>query len=155
MAPVAAPAPLTTTWTGLCRPNSLQPRLSNDWSNRFAMNVYSVSPTVGTGDGATASAAWLAARNGVWIFTRFWQNIAGLLLALVWLSTGASPISDRYRSVLARLGEAPGPCPISSFSGIRAACAGWFLAASSSSRAWDVAILPPLSRLGASNGVQP
>jgi hypothetical protein len=48
------------------------------------MNVYSVSPTVGTGEGKAASAAWLAAMNGSgypprtgWRLTRSVERSAG------------------------------------------------------------------------------
>src|SRR5580704_13251871 len=89
------------------------------------------------------------------MFIMFWQNMAGLLLALVWLSTGACPISERYRSVLAASTEPPLSSTIPSFSGISAAALGWFLAASSSSSAWEVAMAPLFPRSGAISGVQP
>ena len=45
--------------------------------------------------GQAAKIFSLAAMNGVWMLTMFWQNICGLLLASVWPSTGACPISER------------------------------------------------------------
>src|SRR5580704_571247 len=78
---VAAPAPLVTMpVTGWARPKFWQLRLSNDPASRLARKVYRVSPTVGTGEGQAANRRSLAARNGVWMLIRFWQNICGLLL---------------------------------------------------------------------------
>ena len=79
---------------------------------------------------------------------RFWQNIGGLLLALVCCLTGACPISARYRSVLATSMLPAMSVTMPSFSGIRAAFLGWFLAASSSSSAWEVAIDAVVPQVG-------
>jgi hypothetical protein len=49
---------------------------------------------VDTVEGVEANTLSLAAMNGVWMLTRFWQNICGLL-AWFWLVTGGQPISDR------------------------------------------------------------
>jgi Aldo/keto reductase family len=82
-----------------------QDRLSKDMPSLFAMNVYRLSPTDGTGDEPVESSAWLAARNGVWMSTMFWQNIAGLLDLLFLALIAAWPISraaDAGAGVLVR-----------------------------------------------------
>ena len=70
---MAAPFPSRTTVTGLVRPKFWQPRFVKDMLSRLAMKVSRFSPTAGTGVARVASRAWLAARNGVWMFTMFWQ----------------------------------------------------------------------------------
>src|SRR5262249_33892062 len=126
----------------------------NDMFSRLAMNVSRLFPTVGTGDVPVASRAWLLARNGVWMLTMFWQNIAGLLVLSLNDETSGWPTSARYRSVFCRL-KVLLTSDISSFSGTRATGARWFLAEDSSFRACEVPGVPCWDRSGASNGVQP
>ena len=76
-------------------PKFWQPRLVKDMLSRLARKVNRVSPTVGTGDEPVANRFWLAAMKGVWMSTRFWQNIAGLLVRSFRALIGAWPISSR------------------------------------------------------------
>ena len=73
LADMAAPALSRTTVTGLVRPKFWQPRLVKDMLSRFAMKVSKLVAYPATGDAPVASRAWLAARNGVWMLTMFWQ----------------------------------------------------------------------------------
>ena len=85
----------------------------------------------------------------------FWQKFTGLLVLLFWALIGAWPISSRYRLVLAGSRLPLASSTISSFSGTRAATLGWFLVASSSSSACEVAGALLFPRSGASMGVHP
>src|ERR1700722_1685823 len=155
VAAVAAPEPSSVTVTGFISPKVPQDRLSKELPSLFAMKVNRLSPTDGTGDEPVESSAWLAARNGAWMSTMFWQNIAGLLVLLFLALTGAWPISSRYRLVLAASNWPLLFSTISSFSGTSAATVGWCAADSSSSMAWELVSALLLARSGASNGVQP
>src|ERR1700722_18900029 len=155
VAAVAAPEPSSVTVTGSVRPKVSQERLSKDMPSLFAMNVNRLSPTDGTGDEPVVSSAWLAARNGAWMSTMFWQNIAGLLVLLFCALTGAWPISSRYRLVLAASNWPLLFSTISSFSGTSAATVGWCADDSSSSIAWELVSALLFARSGAWKGVQP
>ena len=89
------------------------------------------------------------------MLTMFWQYIAGLSFRLFWRVDRR--LAD-LRPVQVGLGRVELPLAsstISSFSGTSAVMPGWFLAASSSSSAWEVVGVLLLARSGAMNGVQP
>src|ERR1700744_3058781 len=123
--------------------------------SRLARKVNRLLPTAVTGDWPVASVVWLAEMNGVWRLIMFWQYMAGLLVWVFWLLTGAWPTSSRYRLVLAVLTLPLPSSPISSFSGTSASRFGVFFSDSSSSIACEEVGWPLLARSGAWNGVQP
>src|SRR5580700_6764367 len=120
--------------TGFARWNCWQPSLVKDTLRSFARKASRLSAVAVTGDWPVASSFWLAARNGVWMSTRFWQYIAGLLDLSVAALTGAWPSSLRYWSVFAGSDSSPS-ITTWSFSGTSAALFGGYAAAAISSSA--------------------
>src|SRR5260370_42208780 len=118
------------------------------------MKVSRLSPTDGTGERQGAIISWSWLRNGIWNLIMFWEYPTGPSTGLLAFETAGWPALDRYRSVFATL-NALCTSTIGSFSVTSALGAAWFLAADSSSSAWEVRGAPACDGSGASKGRQP
>ena len=95
VAAMATPWPLRMSLTVLCRPKCAQPRLVKDALSLAAMKVNRLLPVAGAGDGKFCSALFCSLRNGVWMLSMSWQNVAAFSFAMAELSVGVAPLGSR------------------------------------------------------------